>query len=398
MSILKNILKLTYIDIITIAAAVLLYSTAVTTAEAVDLTGYPGAVALDERQNLEAFVTAADGSLARIVQGPGGVGGWQLWERLTGLTLLGGRGLIVGVHPVAGVAQGGRLDVFTVTTDRTLWHRLQQTDGSFSAPWQALPGSKLASLPAVATNSDGRLEVFALDSTGTLVHIYQRWAGAFGAWSGWDVMSGSGFTGSVAAAMNNAGPLAGRLEVFLSSEDSVYHTYQAVPNGGPWTGLMRLPVSTSNFVFDAQITVARNADGCLEVVALSNVGEISDYTHAWQTTCGTMSWAPFSSLDAFLGRQFAYLVSPIAIANLQGSGWLEIFASGTDGAIYHNWQVTTPGAGSAPYSGWDALGKPGGAAWAGAAFVGANANGGRPGSSAMAQLATSPGQRMEWVD
>src|SRR5215472_14223833 len=79
----------------------------------------------------------------------------------------------------------GFLEIFTVSSDRSLWHRKQTTVGIDWGDWislgQPLPG--LNGYTAVAANKEGRLEVFCTGIDGALWHTWQVTPN--GTWSAW---------------------------------------------------------------------------------------------------------------------------------------------------------------------------------------------------------------------
>jgi acylphosphatase len=97
----------------------------------------------------------------------------------------------------------------------------------------------------------------------------------------------------------------------------------------------------SNQLADTEIcSVDQNADGRLEVFA---VGTDNALWHIWQTAPNG-GWSGWASLGGVITSE------PMAGRNADGR--LEVFARGTDNALWHNWQVA-PNDG---WSGWASLG------------------------------------------
>lgn len=90
--------------------------------------------------------------------------------------------------------------------------------------------------------------------------------------------------------------------------------------------------------------VADNRDGRLEVFARGTDGAV---WHDYQTAPGSGPWSGWSSLGGVV-------TSDPAVA-LNHDGRLEVFAVGTDSAVWHDYQ-TIPASG--PWSGWSSLGQP----------------------------------------
>jgi hypothetical protein len=116
------------------------------------------------------------------------------------------------------------------------------------------------------------------------------------------------------------------------------------------------PKPTPSIAGDATgSNVGVNADGRLEVFAR---GTDNALFHAWQKTAGG-AWSDWSSLGGDLTNA--------AEIGVNKDGRLEVFARGTNGALFHTWQTTAGGA----WSGWSSLGG----AITGNTAVGVNADG-----------------------
>ena len=93
-------------------------------------------------------------------------------------------------------------------------------------------------------------------------------------------------------------------------------------------------------VITSNIAATRNADGRLEIFAR---GTDNALWHRWQTAPNN-GWAAWASLGGVLTSD------PVTAQNADGR--LEVFVRGTDNAVWHRWQ-TAPSNG---WSGWDSLG------------------------------------------
>jgi hypothetical protein len=79
-----------------------------------------------------------------------------------------------------GVNADGRWEVFTVASDRALWHCWEGED--IASSWHPLKtphGPLKPDAPAVASNANGRLEVFAVRNDGTAWHRWQVATGGY---------------------------------------------------------------------------------------------------------------------------------------------------------------------------------------------------------------------------
>ncbi len=101
---------------------------------------------------------------------------------------------------------------------------------------------------------------------------------------------------------------------------------QSAPNDKKWAGWASLGGAVTS-----NITAARNADGRLELFAR---GTDSALYHASQTAPGADKWSAWESLGGTLASEPGI--------GINADGRLEAFIWGTDGALYHRWQ-TKPG-------------------------------------------------------
>jgi hypothetical protein len=256
--------------------------------------------------------------------------------------------------PVPGSNKDGRLEVFSIGSDSSLWHKWQLAPSGSWSGWASFGGTLDQNFaPAVGKNADGRLEVFAV-SAGKLWHVWQL--APNGGWSGWASLGGPGAEGYVfsdpAVARNNDGTLS----VFVvGSGYEVYRIRQVAPGGawGFWLDLYR----TSDWYPVGSPTVGVNDDGRLEVFVSDQNGRLR---HIWQLSSLGLSWSGWYSLGGFVGS--------LPVVGKNGDGRLEVFAIdlGTE-VMAHVWQLASGGA----WSGWASLGG----AWVGNPAVGRNADG-----------------------
>jgi hypothetical protein len=189
----------------------------------------------------------------------------------------------------------------------------------------------------IGMNADGRLELFGRGSDGAIWHNFQ--VAPNSGWSGWSSLGGQ-MAGDAAPAVGiNAD---GRLEVFaIGAEGAMWHFWQNAPGSSTSWSLDSLGGSFQTMGNIGPIThvypaVGRNADGRLEIFAL---GSDRALWHNWQTAPNS-GWAGWSSFGGFLGT------NPAVGVNLDGR--LEVFINST-----HIWQL-------APSSGWSNLESLGG--------------------------------------
>src|SRR5260370_24571733 len=162
----------------------------------------------------------------------------------------------------------GRLEVFTVGTDGTLWHIWQTIPDKSWSNWDPLtkpPNTNVLVVPGVGKNADGRLEVFTIGSDGALWHTWQT---APGQRRGFSWFSSGQPAASIANARfppSVAQNTDGRLEVFtVGSDGALWHICQATPNGtwSNWTS----PGQPHEPTITTAPSVGKNTDERLEAL------------------------------------------------------------------------------------------------------------------------------------
>jgi hypothetical protein len=262
--------------------------------------------------------------------------GWSGWDSYG----TGGPNLF-GTPAVARGADG-RLQLFALGDDGALWHMWQTGPSGEWSYWVSHgtpPGLLLNSAPAVATGPDGRLEVFIVSQQATLWHRWQTTPD--NGWSDWfshgtpsGVLFGSDSTPAIAPSVD------GRLELFTVGNDgALWHMWQTATGNG-WSG-WRSHDAPSGVKFQRiRPAVAPSADGCLELFV---VGEDNALWHIWQTA-PNHDWSEWLCRGAppVPGLTGSPAVAPNADERL------ELFVIGTDGALWHLWQ-TAPSGGWSPW-------------------------------------------------
>ena len=241
----------------------------------------------------------------------------------------------------------GRLEVFGIASDDSIWHTWQTTPGgAWNGSWAELysPANRLRTL-SVGRNGDGRLEVFGTYSDDSIWHTWQTAPGA--AWNGgWAQLYTAADRLMMLRAATNGD---GRLEVFgISSDERIWHTWQTAP-GGPWNGSWAELYSPADRL--RTLAVGVNADGRLEVFGIASNASI---WHAWQTAPG----GPWNGGWAELYGPADRLRSLAVGRNADGR--LEVFGIAPDERIWHTWQ-TAPGGGW--NGGWAELYSPADRLW-----------------------------------
>lgn len=130
----------------------------------------------------------------------------------------------------------------------------------------------------------------------------------------------------------------GRLEVFLQTlEGTVPHLWHSgeISPGGDWSTWVSLN-QPANVPGDSVPVVGMNADGRLE---LFMIGSDAALWHTWQTTAGGDWNTTWASLDRPGGTD---LQGGLDVGS-NTDGRLEVFSGSFDGAIWHIWQTTANG-------------------------------------------------------
>jgi len=163
----------------------------------------------------------------------------------------------------------GRLELFGTASDGTVWHRWQTAVNNGWSGWHSLeapPGQRVTGGPVLARNEDGRLELFVVTDDRTVWHRWQKGA-ARGPWAAWRSLGGEvvGFDELA------VGPHAdGRLILFATDRaaGTLWRREQTVPNNGwsPWESIDQ-PATLGNPGMGSieRPTLASKADGLLEL-------------------------------------------------------------------------------------------------------------------------------------
>jgi hypothetical protein len=274
----------------------------------------------DTDGRLELFVVGSDNAVYSKYQFSPNSNSWSDWYSLGGTV----KQIKVGMDA------NGHEEVFAIGTDDRVYHQYQLAiDGGWSG-WQQLGGWQMRQIE-VSKNADGRLEVFGIGQDNSLCHIWQ--VAPNSGWSNWE--SRGGYVRQISVGMNAGG----YLEVFaIGSDDGVYHMWQGPGGWSGWDSLRDI-YNTQEFGVQ-QITVGRNAAGGLEVFVISTFGSV---IHISQGPSGWGQWS--YELDGSVQARDL-------TAAINSDGRVELFAVGSDNALYNVWQVAPNGG----WSGWNSLG------------------------------------------
>jgi hypothetical protein len=325
------------------------------------------ASSLDGRLELFAFSTTNAGMWHRWQTAK--YGGWHAWVREPdppGVTWTEGN-----VAVQAGL--DGRLELFCVNgTDRAgpldqpnndVWHRWQTTvNGSWSS-WisHGQPSDAEQLWLLLARNSNNRLDLFAgVATSGTVSERFHTWhlpqTVPNGGWSPWQMLTDypdPSLPYTLRAIDRNAD---GRLEAFATegSTGTAWQAFQTSPSG-PWHSWIPRG-NPPGRALDGFSMVAANANGRLELFATANDGLDTEHNEIWHVrqTAPNNGWSAWTSLGS-PGSGIGTTGSDLAVA-ASDDGRLELFATATDGNLWHRWQTGVNNA----WSAWTNRGRPAG--------------------------------------
>jgi hypothetical protein len=321
----------------------------------------PLALAPNAQRRLELFVVANFGGLQHIWQ-TSVSNGWSSWTshgNPANVELIG--------QPAMALSADGRLELFLVGEDGAVWHIWQTAANNGWSGWTSHGkppmGVSFAGTPGLAIGAGPgagrRLELFAVGSDGALWHIWQT--APSNGWVNWTA-HGNPAGVKLLGAPAMASSADGRLELFVvGSDGALWHIWQTAPGGGwvSWTG----HGGPSGVRLLGSPTLAASADGRLELFAAGSDGAL---WHIWQTAANN-GWTGWSSHGAPPGARLGG--SPAMAAN--AAKRLELFVVDTEGVLWHIWQ-TAPSNG---WSGWLSHGRAAGTNLASAPTLAASADG-----------------------
>jgi hypothetical protein len=250
----------------------------------------------------------------------------------------------------------GRLEIFTIRSDRKLYRKQQKSANSNEwepsntkqenqeiQNWSSLGLEEQffpsGQRPAIVRSSDGRLDIFWLRDY-TQYHAYQdkpntKWSETLS-----NEYGGGDFDGDPVVAQNADG----RLEIFMVHEEgnsNNFRLHHATRDGGALTSL------GGRWSPNARPVIAINLDRRLEAFMVGPGGPDRQLYHRWQLRANDNTWSEdWSSLgDPFLGDP---------AADIDVNGRLHVFVvNGNNRQLEYRWQ-TTPGD-SMNWSNWDTL-------------------------------------------
>jgi hypothetical protein len=262
---------------------------------------------------------------------------------------------------VVGTNADGRQEIFALGDDNALWQKWQTAPNNGWSEWKTLgtptSDSALTDQFTVGKNQDGRQEVFAVGNDGNVWQIWQ--IAPNGGWSAWATL------GKPPTEIRHSDRITigrnkdGRQELFvMGGDDALWHIRQVAPNVGwsDWESLGKprdLGFSEPPKERDlSEPLVQENADGHLEVFAPGN----GAFCNRWQEAPNSTVWRHQGWNEKPQPSPAVRITGLEAALNVGGqlNGHLEVFALGSDGNLWHAWQIDR-----APnWSPWESLERP----------------------------------------
>jgi hypothetical protein len=200
-----------------------------------------------------------------------------------------------------------RLEYAVTNSSHHVWHTFQATPGGEWSDWGSLgaPDDQVISGPTLQITQGGRLQVFVLTSTGKIWTRRQTVASA-GPWTAWASVGGP----RPAASFPSAPPLAvltldGVIAVFAEYGGQVWFTRQTAPDADHWTrwAFAGSPGQHPLAPLDG-FTVGQNANGELTVFAVSG-----DAIWRNRERGGAVAWEGWKLLAREAGSSYRDLAS-----------------------------------------------------------------------------------------
>jgi hypothetical protein len=245
--------------------------------------------------------------------------------------------------------------------DNDVWHRWQTAVNGGWSPWlshgQPPDAGQLWLL--LAEDATDRLALFAGVATpGAATERFHTWylpqSAPNGAWSTWQLLTDYPDPSQpyvLQAVGRNAD---GRLEAFAveAGTGTVWQAFQTSP-AGPWHGWITRGKPPGRRLDGSSLVVA-SRQGRLELFATADDGVDTEHAEVWgvRQTAPNNGWSAWGSLGS-PGGGIGSAGGDLAVGN-SDDGRLELFATASDGNLWHRWQTGTAGA----WSAWTNRGRP----------------------------------------
>lgn len=237
-------------------------------------------------------------------------------------------GYMAGINPPSGDKQ-----VFTVNRSgqvATSWQCSGSNCTGGWANWTVLNPTSGIDFPptehlGVVMNQAGTIEVFGTDVNNDFWHMW----GQQGSFSSWYKLSGGGASGT--ASDITAGNYDNSNDIVLWITYTDGHPYYMYSTNGSWSGWS--PYSNATFPLGTRYIIGHD-NSSVNVLALGADGKIySNYT-PWGSGNG---WSSAFAVFGDLYNGVGFATEPATVTR-DSSGDEEIFASRSDGTVWHNYE------------------------------------------------------------
>jgi hypothetical protein len=270
---------------------------------------------------LDVFVRGNNNILYhRWNDGGGWLPGGGQWEPLEAPNPSTGSGMVS--DPDAVSWDSNRIDVFARGTDNAMWHKWW-VNGIGWYPWektQIPTGGVLGSGPTVASWGPGRLDAFVRGTDGQLYHAWYD-----GRWNGWKHESELAGTLASDPAAVSWGP--NRIDVFVEGTEpaptphQLYHAWY----DGQWH-----PFEPRGGAIAGSPAASSRGSGRLDVFVRGT--DAATHHTAYEST----GWGGFEPLSAPSPPSGYGITGAPESASWSGIR-MDVFARGTDNALWHTW-------------------------------------------------------------
>jgi len=264
-------------------------------------------------------------------------GGWTKWTSMGGVFSSGPKVIMNWNHEA---------EIFILGADKTLWHKKASNRNSTQFTAFATMGGHFSTAPTAVTDSEGLIHVFVRGIDRALWHKMQKRLpdGTLG-WHDWVSLGGT-LTSTPEALLDPEGLIhvfaRGMNRALLHKHTVINETYHIT--WSPWESLGgNLASAPRSVALDNSVNFveifARAADKGLwrkrQTLDPDNLDE-------------PVKWSVWEALGGIFSS------GPASIVNSNGN--IDIFARGTDKAIWHKQQILTNDEGTEDWTAWESLG------------------------------------------
>jgi len=226
----------------------------------------------------------------------------------------------------------GLIHVFVRGMDRALWHKMQKRldDGTLSwHDWNCMGGT-LTSAPQAMVDNEGIVHVFARGMARTLLHRYTVFNDTFHiSWTSWQTMDGQLASAPKAVAISDS---VNFIQVFVRAADKgMWRKRQVLDNENSDFPVKFATWEQLGGVFASGPAAVVNANGYVDVFARGTDKAVWHKQQILHNAEGEEEWTSWGSLGG--------IVSTTPTVTKEEEGLVHVFARGVDRAIWARYQV-----------------------------------------------------------